>query len=271
MSKKLTHNYCIISDLDGTLLNAQHQIAETLKIKIQEFQQSYGYLTIATGRPLESVRSYIQEAEIRIPVILCNGAKLFDPVQGYYVYEEYFDNEEYQTLLDILTAHFSEDTGFFVITDENIYCYNATTIVKQQADKDSVSFHLVPTIARLRELLPSKFMIMAEETRLHAWQTQLSTLNTFHSEKKLLEVMPQGINKSLGCQKLIELLQFDETKCYVVGDSFNDYDMIKSAYNGVAVQNAHADVKRIARWVTQRSNDEGAIAELIDDIIRGSK
>ena len=84
-------------------------------------------------------------------------------------------------------------------------------------------------------------------------------------------MMPHGINKSLGCQKLIELLQLDETKCYVVGDSFNDYDMIKTAYNGIAVQNAHAEVKRVARWVTQRTNDEGAIAELIDDIIRGVK
>ncbi|MCP4405685.1 MAG: HAD family hydrolase [bacterium] len=271
MSENLSHNYCIISDLDGTLLNAQQQISEALKIKIWKFQQSHGYLTFATGRPLESVRTYIRETGIRIPVVLCNGAKCFDPVQGKYVYEEYFDNEEYQILLDILAAHFSEDTGIFVTADEKIYCYNATAITKKQAAKDSVSFQLVPTILRLRELLPAKCMIMAAEKRLHEWQTKLTTFNTVHSEKTLLEVMPHGINKNVGCQKLIELLELDETKCYVVGDSFNDYEMIKTAYNGIAVQNAHVEVKHVARWVTQRTNDEGAIAELIDDIMCGVK
>lgn len=266
MSKNLSCNYCIISDLDGTLLNSQQQISESLKIKIREFQRSCGYVTFATGRSLESAGPYIQEVDVRIPLILCNGAKIFDPVRAQYVYEAYLAHARYQELLDILTADFSKDTGIFAVTDERIYCYNTTAIVEQQAKKDAVSFHPVPTINRLRDLRPIKCMIMAEEARLHEWQAKLAGLNVVHSEKELLEVMPEDVNKSAACKKLIELLHLDETKCYVVGDSLNDYDMIKTAYNGVAVQNAHAAVKRVARWITQRTNDEGAIIELIDDI-----
>lgn len=271
MSQILSDTYCIISDLDGTLLNSQQQIPELLKSKIQEFQQSYGYMTFATGRPLESVRSYIQDADIRIPMILCNGAKIFTPLRSQYLYEAYLAHELYHTFLDMFTAEFSQDTGIFVVTDEKIYCYNKTVIVEKQANKDGVIFQLVSTIAALRKLRPIKCMIMAEETRLHAWQAKLAELNVVCSEKELLEVMPEGIDKSTACKKLIELLHFDETKCYVVGDSLNDYTMIKTAYNGVAVQNAHAAVKGVARWITQRTNNEGAIIEIIDAIIQGSK
>ena len=45
--------------------------------------------------------------------------------------------------------------------------------------------------------------------------------------------------------------------------------MIENAGVGVAVANAKPTVKSCAKYVTSRTNDEGAVAEVIDLVLEG--
>ena len=51
------------------------------------------------------------------------------------------------------------------------------------------------------------------------------------------------------------------------GDERNDIPMIQAAHVGVAVKNGHKELREAADYVTERDNEHGAIAEIIEKFI----
>lgn len=87
------------------------------------------------------------------------------------------------------------------------------------------------------------------------------------SNEYLLEYADDSINKGVAVQKLMESMGIAMEEVICVGDSFNDITMIQKAGLGIAVQNAERSVKDIAKYVTERTNDNNAIAEIVDKFI----
>ena len=60
---------------------------------------------------------------------------------------------------------------------------------------------------------------------------------------------------------------FSRSQVMAVGDSMNDYEMIKWAGIGIAMSNGLEKVRGIADDVTQLTNDEGGVAWAVDKYI----
>ena len=73
----------------------------------------------------------------------------------------------------------------------------------------------------------------------------------------------------MAIKKLAEHLNIDISRTVAVGDYNNDVAMLEIAGVGVAVENACAEAKSAADYITV-SNNENAIAEIIRDIERGN-
>ena len=78
----------LFSDLDGTLLPSDKQIPDDLRDSIQQFVQQGGHFTIATGRTIESARTYWEQLSVKEPMILFNGAMIYDPVSEQILYQQ---------------------------------------------------------------------------------------------------------------------------------------------------------------------------------------
>jgi hypothetical protein len=77
-----------------------------------------------------------------------------------------------------------------------------------------------------------------------------------------LDITAKGANKGVAIKALQEKLgiNFDETM--VFGDYLNDLEMMEVAYHSYAMENAHEDLKKVARF-TAKSNDENGVVEVI--------
>ena len=88
------------------------------------------------------------------------------------------------------------------------------------------------------------------------------------AEKTLFEILPKGVSKGVAVKKLAEFLSVDINKTIAIGDYNNDVSMIKTAKIGVAVKNACKEALNAADYITV-SNDENAIAQIINDLENG--
>ena len=88
------------------------------------------------------------------------------------------------------------------------------------------------------------------------------------SEKHLFEILPKCASKGKALKILCDYLGMDIKNSVAVGDYTNDVEMIREAGVGIAVANANEDAKVVADYITV-SNDEDAIARVIDDIETG--
>ena len=89
------------------------------------------------------------------------------------------------------------------------------------------------------------------------------------SDERFYEILPKGANKGTLVTKIAEILGINPEKTIAVGDNDNDVSMLECAHIGIAVSNASESVKKVADFITV-SNEEGAIAKIIDDLDRGS-
>ncbi|MGA9174213.1 MAG: HAD-IIB family hydrolase, partial [Thermoactinomyces sp.] len=69
----------LVSDMDGTLLNDAKEISAENKEGIALFREKGGFFTLATGRSYPESKKYIRELKLSCPVILYNGAMIYDP------------------------------------------------------------------------------------------------------------------------------------------------------------------------------------------------
>ena len=75
--------------------------------------------------------------------------------------------------------------------------------------------------------------------------------------------MPCGVSNGSALEAFCAKMGISIAKSVSAGDENNDISMIKSAGIGCAVANARPEVKAAANYVTERDNNQAAIAEII--------
>ncbi|VEA61006.1 Phosphatase YidA [Serratia plymuthica] len=88
----------IAIDMDGTLLNPQHQITPAVKQAITEARRNGVHVVLATGRPYVGVQDYLRQLDIQGPGDFCityNGALVLQAADGACILQETLDFEDY--------------------------------------------------------------------------------------------------------------------------------------------------------------------------------
>ena len=97
------------------------------------------------------------------------------------------------------------------------------------------------------------------------------TNTNLHTEKEgdyyFIDINKKGISKGKAIIKLTSELniQLDEVICF--GDSMNDKTMFDVLNNTVAMKNASENLKKIAKYTTEYTNDEDGVAKFIEKYI----
>ena len=76
-------------DLDGTLLNSYGEVSEYTKKIINDVQQKGVEIMIASGRPIDSIKTIAEEINSTKYFIAGNGAIIYDIQKDEVIYEKY--------------------------------------------------------------------------------------------------------------------------------------------------------------------------------------
>lgn len=69
----------VMIDLDGTLLSDDEQICVTNKEAIYLAVKNGYQVSLASGRPHQLMMPYVDQLQLSLPIICCNGAYIYDP------------------------------------------------------------------------------------------------------------------------------------------------------------------------------------------------
>ena len=87
------------------------------------------------------------------------------------------------------------------------------------------------------------------------------------SSEIFLEMLPKGVSKGSALAEYRRLEGMEGCTFVSIGDFDNDIEMIVEADAGACPANAEDSVKKKADLILTRTNDEGAVSELIEYII----
>lgn len=270
-------------DLDGTLFNSNGEITQKTKEEIKRFTGRGVHVVISTGRPYNGV-PFEQTQGLGIDyAITTNGAAIYQISTNHCVYENCMEFEVVGPIIKFLTGlEIHIDT---YIDGEGFTPQRCREDLKRLPFAGAMKDYILATRTPVEDLyayvrdcgkkvqkMTLNFYPQPDGTRLHRdevfrFLTANPSIETVCGGFQNLEFSKSGVNKGEGLLHLAGLLGISAEETMAIGDSGNDYSIIKAAGIGVAMGNASDDIKEAADYITA-SNEEDGVAEAIARFIR---
>ncbi len=261
----------LVLDIDGTIAGADNEVNQTVRQAVQAAQARGVQVAIATGRMYQSALRFHQAVGSTLPLISYQGAFIKDPATGH-IHRHLTVPQAYATeLLNYFEEpeQRSQFSVHFYLNDQ-LYVRELTADSLDYADRTGVEVKPVGDLRTLLDQEPTKLLAMAEDGE--TIQILLQTMrDRFRPDQLYLttsvatffEATHPLVNKGTAVRYLAEeVLQLQPENVMVIGDNFNDVEMIKYAGIGVAMGNAPAGVQAIADWVAPTVEANGAAAAI---------
>lgn len=269
--KQALHETLIFCDMDNTLLSAKEGMPACNATVIKLFIQMGGHFTVATGRPPESVRAALGDIRLSLPAITCNGALLYDLAADKVLRRSTLNQEQAADAIEDILKKFPRMGVEIMAGAGEMYVIQANSYTHaHQVDEH------IGSVACPLESVPDGWLkvVFASDpetirklgqyakSRYYGRENYFSATNSIY-----LEIMPLGVSKASGLRDLCTLIGEPLQKTLVIGDYYNDLDIMKMAGHSVAVANAPAEVKANADEVTICNCMEGAVGEYLYGLI----
>ncbi|WP_284037687.1 Cof-type HAD-IIB family hydrolase [Neobacillus sp. 114] len=232
----------IALDMDGTLLNNQHEISVANREAIKEAQDKGVFVVLSTGRSFLNSHNHADSLNLSSFLVTVNGSEIWDEKREL-VRRSLVKSEQIEWMLKLANEH--KATFWAISTERNWH---------NEMPEDLHSVEWMKFGFNIHDDAVREIVIKELEAR---GEFELSNSAPFN-----IEVNASGINKAQGLKLVCERLGIEMKNVMAVGDSRNDLAMIKEAGIGVAMGNAQEIVKETADWVTA-SNEEDGVAKAI--------
>ena len=280
----------IASDMDGTLLNNNHDIDKETVEAIRKAEDAGIIFAISTGREYESVKPILDKHNIKAQCILSNGAEYRDE-EGNILDKVNINEESAKRVIDILEKN---NLSARIFTNKGVF----TTSTREEALKEvmyrTMSFNPDLSEDEAREISENLgFFIglqyIEDINKFFEEGIEIRKFVAFNKDIDLIDKMKKVISEieglaisssfidnieitDINAQKGIILEQvavkmgIDREEVMILGDSFNDYSMFEIFEETVAMENAIPEVKAVAKYITD-TNDNLGVAKAIYNVL----
>ena len=255
----------IATDFDGTLLGVGRKISERTRAILARLVEFDLEFVVVTGRPPRYCTSIPTQTGIPTTLICANGAMAYEPSTGVSTQFATLDLDDATDLLtEIRRAH--PNAGFCVEMGDDFLAERRWLELASRPVDSNIS-DVIPLLdKRVHKLLVNVPNLSADETSALINPVVGDRANIMHAGLQFVELMPPGVDKAFGLERLCEQRQINAEQIIAFGDMPNDDAMLKAAGWGVAVANAHPDTLQAADEVTDSNTDNG-VAKVLEEML----
>jgi hydroxymethylpyrimidine pyrophosphatase-like HAD family hydrolase len=272
----------VASDLDGTLLRNDDTLSARTKSAIDQVVER-SIFVMATGRPPRWVHPVAELLGHRGLAVCSNGALIMDLTDESIVDSQLLTPSLARSAVALIQSMlpgagiavdrlsgFGHDPGYksaytmpknvrVAPIDELIGDEPMLKLMFRHADMDTNV--LASLIAALGDGGAITYGAAGPTSGMGASpydsDAPLSLANT------LIEIQAPGVSKAAALARVCDRFGVDHSSTIAFGDMPNDIEMLTWASHGVAMANAHIDVKNVANEITA-SNDEDGVAAILE-------
>jgi Cof subfamily protein (haloacid dehalogenase superfamily) len=260
----------LVFDLDGTVVwQNDHKTITDKTFEAIEYAAEKGVVVvIATGRMLSGIQDFLKENKNIKYLITTNGSKLINLENKEVMYCNPLSYSKVKEL-----SEKAEELGLFYElycdgksyaprkNKENIRSYNIHKEWFDMLNDRPIPFeNLEDLIIRdKKEVEKFNMLSIPYEDYNKVWDEfkKIDGINQVSSIKINIEINNETTSKWAALKHLLQVTGIKEDEVMTIGDSGNDYEMIKRAGLGVAMGNAFDEVKGVAKYITDDDNEDG--------------
>jgi Cof subfamily protein (haloacid dehalogenase superfamily) len=263
-------------DLDDTLLRSDQTISFHTRNTIRKAEAVGCVVVLASGRIPAAMEQFARLLGLhkRPGYLICNnGTMIQESHTGKLIYEAKIPAKLALTAYDLAAAE-----GFPVQLYEDDIMYISRPNEFADYDQKLTGLRQV-VVENFRAMVGSgcyKLIIPGDPMILKPLEQILRTyigdeVNIVASKPYFLEILPHNVDKGTGLARVAGALGIHRSAVLAIGDSLNDEAMLRWAGVGVAMVNGDDRIKDMAAMITNKSNDDDGVADLIERYILGKE
>ena len=251
-----------VFDLDHTLLDDHSEITDEVAERFKAVRFSDLACTVASGRDMQRIVPFLNQLEwLSVPVIAEQGAVVADPADGRLLLERMVSREVILGSLDVVRSCGLALQLILYGRGRPQAFRPAGAPGHADGMREFSDEHDVDT-SNVRKIT----LICAPEDAWNLQQTLDRTLgpaaSVVRADVNFLNVMDAGVSKGTALRWLMSYLGIARGNVMAVGDCEADQSMFAEAGTSVAVANADAETRSLARVVVPANNEQGAAIAL---------
>jgi len=270
--------FVYVTDLDGTLLQSDQTLSAHTVEALNYFLAEEGVFTFATARGFISAMSVVEQIAWKHPMILYNGALLYDPTDHRVVDGYWLDSGIANAVIDIGKKHSFTPFLFMLDTNDRETVWHEPLtrtgmLAFVQSRKNDPRFqemeHLICPLDH--RTLAVTFIGLYDELkrikddmdRLLGDQIHTHLLKDYYIEDHyFLEFSHPKANKKEGLKLWANHMKVQLKDIVVFGDHLNDIGLFEAGGTKIAVQNAQETILKLADLIIE-SNDQDGVANYL--------
>lgn len=247
----------IISDFDGTLAGSDKIVPDEVKNAIKRLKEYDVTFLLASGRNFYGIISdSCQELGLTGPQITSGGGEIVDSSTGKVLSAEFIPHDDAQALFQLLTQkgiEFWMEKNFEIYTRGKKEFSNLGPSVYK--DLDAIIFENIPKVG----ILPITDVSLGEELEKELTDRfkRLHIVKSFSPVARAWDITAALGNKQEAVLKVAGILQVPTEQIIGIGDGYNDFPLLEACGYGVAMGNAHDELKAIADRITPPYQENG--------------
>lgn len=273
-------------DLDGTMLNKYGIVTENTKNEIKKTMEKGIDVVIASGRPIDSIKTIAKEIGSENFFIAGNGALIYDMKKEEVIYEKFLDKKK---ILEIAKICEKNNISYNIYTENTIIAknlkYNVLYYYKENLNKEEKLRTNITLVQDIKEYVKNstndKFLkvticdenqsIFNSIIRKINDISGIRVMDVCHTTRKTIkqgteevnikyyytEISHKDVDKWEAIKYLINKLNIKKEEVIAIGDNINDKEMVEKAGLGIAMGQSMPEIKQIADFVTEDNENEG--------------
>lgn len=272
----------IASDMDGTLLNERLEISDRTAEAVKAAVEKGIRFVVASGRPFEGVRRYMDRLGIDGTVITYNGAKVVE-----YRRHTGADGDAGNAAPDVITLSEVDmipadiglvlecaeqlDTTVCLWADEELYVNKENELVTRYCRHSGSIPIMMPDRDTVMKMRVAKILWYDDPQKIEEWMNsgmfeKLKETIFMRSNPEFLEFMDTKADKGSALGFIAEHYGISRSEVLAFGDGENDITMLDYAGCGVAMENASDEIKAHADAITVSNTRDGVACFLETNI-----
>ena len=262
----------IVTDMDGTLLDAKNGISEKNRAALKEAAAKGVHVAIATGRMHLSALPYAKAIGVTAPIVSCNGA-LVKTTAGEELFASPIAPDVVREILDCMKERgwyvqlYTDEGLFFCERDRRACAYEKIAGIEGKAVGWDGLYALGTRVFKLLSISDH-----AEETAVRAAEISRmfeGKVRAVRSKEKYVDIMAEGVSKAASIERLAVSLGISLQEVLALGDSDNDCEMLSAAGIGVAMTTGTPAAREAADFLAENGAADGVARAVHAYVLEG--
>lgn len=256
-----------ISDLDGTLLNNNAKLSDYTKSTLKKLISNNLNFSIATARTPATVVPILSDINLKLPVVVMNGAAIYDIEKNEYIKYNSISNQAVQKILSIFSENKISALSYTLYNNHINAYYDKInnhveekfirnrlgspykTFINSKLPKNSDVLYFL--LLNKKELVLDIFKQVKDIPEISA----IAYKDVYNDGFYNLEIYSDKSSKANSIKEIMHTFNFDRLISF--GDNLNDIPMFEISDECYAVKNAVQELKDLSTSVIDSNINDG--------------